>query len=158
VLAKPTTPQPALSGTGMPAADAPAGRLVIESSRQGPFTVMKMAGPLQAATVITAEAELLSTIVLAPAPLRLALDLTEVTALDSRGVGLLAKTRFAVRATRGTLHLIAPADSPAYNALHLGVTGSVMHWARDVAELLTHHDDRPHHPAQAEDPAALRSA
>ncbi|SEF53478.1 Anti-anti-sigma regulatory factor (antagonist of anti-sigma factor) [Thermomonospora echinospora] len=153
MLADPTTPQSAPPGTdllvGGASAERPAAGPVVGSFRRGPFTVLKMAGPLQAGTVVTAEAELLSTIVLAPPPLHLALDLTEVTAIDARGAVLLAKTRFAVRAARGTLHLVAPTDSPVYTALHLGTTGSVMRWATDLTDLLARHAGQDH-PAPAE--------
>ncbi|MFB4314186.1 STAS domain-containing protein [Actinomadura sp. 21ATH] len=103
-----------------PAGDTPRRELEIRTSRQGPLQILHLAGALHASTVVTAEAQILSTVVLTPRPLHLALDLTEVTRIDSAGTALLAKARFAVHAARGTLHLVAPAGSPARIALDSG--------------------------------------
>ncbi|MBA9002582.1 MULTISPECIES: hypothetical protein [Thermomonospora] len=124
---KPTAPQqPLLSDAGLPAAAAPGG-LTLESFRKGPFTVVKMAGRLHAGAAVTAEAEILSTIVMAPRPLRLVLDLTEVTSVDFHGKSLLTKTRFTVQAGRGTLLVVAPDDSPVHRIPHLDVVSTPVH-------------------------------
>ncbi|SEG23226.1 anti-anti-sigma factor [Thermomonospora echinospora] len=126
MLVRPTAPQPLLSEADLPPAGPSAERgrdgLAVESARRGTSTVLKMTGPLHKGTVVTAEAEILSTIVLAPQPLNLVLDLTEVDAIDSHGVGLLAKAHFAAHAVRGVLHVVAPADSLAHRVPHLNVT------------------------------------
>lgn len=92
--------------------------LAVRSRDHGPATVLAMQGDLVADTVVTAEARILTTVVLSARPLRLVLDLSGVGAVDSQGAALLAKTRFAVRAARGTLHLVAPYGSPARRVLN----------------------------------------
>lgn len=82
--------------------------LAVASWRQEPFTVLDLSGELQHTTLEDAEAQILSTILLGPSPMHLVLNMTAVTFLDSGGVNLLAKTRFAVRSSRGSLRLVVP--------------------------------------------------
>jgi anti-anti-sigma factor len=138
VLAKPP-PQPFSSDIELPAAGAPADRtgreLSIRASRQGLLKILHMRGALHAGTAVTAEAQILSTIVLTPRPLHLVLDLSEIAHIDAAGIGLLAKTRFAVHAARGTLHLVAPAGSPAQFALLAGVSHSGQDQVDDISDI-----------------------
>lgn len=144
MLVKPSAPQPFSPAAKPPAAgtpaDAPIGEragrdLAIHASRQGSLEVLRMDGVLHAETAVTAEAQILSTIVLNPKPLHLVLDLTGLTGLDAAGINLLAKARFAVRAARGTLHLVAPAGSPAHLALRTGVPGDAHAPVETVADI-----------------------
>ncbi|HEX2317087.1 MAG TPA: STAS domain-containing protein [Thermomonospora sp.] len=134
-----STPQPELPPTSPPA-DGDRASLTVEHRRHGAYNVLTMSGRLHAATVVAAEAEILSTIVLAGRPLHLVLDLTDVTAIDSRGISLLAKTRFAVRAVRGALHIIAPDDSPAHRVLREGLLSPAVHQAQRVADVIAECD------------------
>lgn len=136
MLAEPNTPQslppeadpvPATAPAAPPAADGtPQAEFTIRPSRQGPLNVLRMAGALYAPTVVTAEAQILSAIVLSERPLHLVLDMTEVTRVDSSGVSLLAKTRFAVHAARGDLHVVAPSGCPAQRAFAASVLSSAL--------------------------------
>ncbi|MWK35471.1 hypothetical protein GEV43_16480 [Actinomadura sp. J1-007] len=76
-------------GPGSQRSGAPArpGRPSLEtrSRAHGPATVLALAGDLVADTVVTAEARILTTVVLSPRPLRLVLDLSGVGAVDSQG-------------------------------------------------------------------------
>lgn len=153
MFVKPTEPQPLPPGSELPTAEPARPELTVESSRRGPFVVVKMTGRLHAATVTAAEAEILSTIVLAPPSPRLVLDLTEVTSIDSHGVRLLAKTRFAAHAVRGTLHVIAPDDSPAHRVPHLNVL-STPPQAEDLADVCP--SPAPDRPMTVADGSAAR--
>ena len=73
---------------------------------------------LVAETVVTAEAKILTTTVLAGRPLNLVLDLTGIDAIDQLGTALLTKTRFTVSAASGTLHLVAPPGGAVHPALN----------------------------------------
>ncbi|XVQ06548.1 STAS domain-containing protein [Spirillospora sp. CA-255316] len=99
-----------------------------------------MSGTLHAATVDTAEAQILSTIVLSPRPLRLVLDMTDITGIDSRGVSLLAKTRFAVHAARGTLHVLAPPGTPVQHALDNSVLSAAVKRVHHLSDILPRDD------------------
>ncbi|WP_344830827.1 STAS domain-containing protein [Actinocorallia longicatena] len=85
--------------------------LTVSFYTHAPFTVVELAGELQHATSPGAEAQILDTMGAAGGPVRLVLNLTGVTFLDSGGVNLLAKTSRAVRAGNGTLSCVAPAGS-----------------------------------------------
>ncbi|MFB4303292.1 STAS domain-containing protein [Actinomadura sp. NTSP31] len=126
MLVQPVTPQLAADSdapaTGGPAGAPPDPRerpaLVIETEERGDATVLSMAGPLVAGTLVTAEARILTTTVLAGRPLDLVLDLTRVDTIDQHGANLLSKTRFTVCAARGTLHIVAPRDGAVHPRLN----------------------------------------
>ncbi len=109
------TAGPGSDGTGADEATPPV--LGLDAARRGPFTVITLAGAVCGETVCDAEAQILEAVVLAERPLRLVLDLTRVEVLDSAGVELIAKTRFAVRSAGGALCLVVPADSPVHRIL-----------------------------------------
>ncbi|MFD0688743.1 STAS domain-containing protein [Actinomadura fibrosa] len=108
------------------------GGLVVETRSEGPFTVLEMTGRLEADTVPTAEARVLTTVVLASGPLHLALDLTGIEAVDTAGANLLTKAGFAVRAARGTFHLIVPDFAPARAAVARHLLGNVVRHRREL--------------------------
>ncbi|MUN41603.1 STAS domain-containing protein [Actinomadura litoris] len=121
MLVRPTEPPLEATSSPTPPAGAPtapsgARALRVQAGRHGRYTLLQMSGRLTADTAVTAEAQILTTIVLDPSP-HLALDLSELDVVDLHGAHLLTKTQFAVRAARGTLHLIAPANAPARDAL-----------------------------------------
>ncbi|MFV2172511.1 STAS domain-containing protein [Actinomadura sp. LOL_016] len=143
MLVKPTAPQPSSPEVEPTSADATADRtgarpgrdLTLRTSRQGSLSVLHMDGTLNAETAVTAEAKMLSTIVLTAAPLHLVLDLTGLTRIDSAGISLLAKARFTVHAARGTLHIVAPSGSPARLALQAGVPRSAHERVESIADI-----------------------
>lgn len=92
--------------------------LAFETGTRDGATVLTMKGRLVAETVVTAEAKILTTTVLAGRPLNLVLDLSEVDAIDQHGTALLTKTRFTVSAARGALHLVAPLGGAVHPALN----------------------------------------
>ncbi|WP_242903142.1 STAS domain-containing protein [Actinomadura terrae] len=108
----------------------------METCHEGRYTVLTLTGSLVADTVVTAEARVLTTIVLAEAPLALVLDLSKLEMVDLHGAHLLSKAQFAVRAARGTLHLIAPPGAPARGALSRYLLGSTVERREDL-KLLT---------------------
>ncbi|MEV5824271.1 STAS domain-containing protein [Spirillospora sp. NPDC052242] len=147
MLVKPSAPQPFSSDAEPPAATAPTGdrpgrELVLRTSRQGALEVLHMDGVLNAATAVTAEAQILSTIVLTREPLHLVLDLGGLTGIDAAGIALLAKARFAVHAARGTMHIVSPAGTPAHLALRAGVPRSAPGPVEDIADVRIE-DDAP---------------
>ncbi|QKG22991.1 STAS domain-containing protein [Actinomadura verrucosospora] len=101
-------------------APAPGARpaLAVETGTRDGATVLTMKGHLVAETAVAAEAQILTTTVLAGRPLNLVLDLTEVDAIDRHGTGLLTKTRFTVSAAKGALHLVAPPGGAVHPALN----------------------------------------
>ncbi|WP_242882110.1 STAS domain-containing protein [Actinomadura litoris] len=123
MLVRPTEPPLEATSSPTPPAGAPAApsapgskALRMQTGRHGRYTLLRMSGRLTADTVVTAEAQILTTIVLGPSP-HLALDLSGLEVVDLHGAHLLTKTHFAVRAAHGTLHLIAPPHAPARDAL-----------------------------------------
>lgn len=142
MLVKPSAPRPSSPETEPPVADSPAGpaaevadRLELRTSRRGSLEILHLDGALNAATAVTAEAQILSTIVLAPEPLHLVLDLEGLTRIDTAGIELVAKTRFAVHAARGTLHVVAPAGSPAQLALRSASPRSARNRVERIADV-----------------------
>ncbi|WP_242889142.1 STAS domain-containing protein [Actinomadura litoris] len=107
----------------------------METRSYGRYTVLNLTGRLVADTVVAAEARILTTIVLAEPPLSLVLDLSKLDAVDSHGAHLLNKAQFAVRAARGSLHLIAPAEGPARGALSRYLLGSTVERREDLTPL-----------------------
>ncbi|NDU71543.1 STAS domain-containing protein [Actinomadura sp. DSM 109109] len=112
-----------LDGADRPPAGAPAAgaagraRLAVEVAEEGGTALLAMAGRLVAETAVAAEARILTTIVLAERPLRLVIDLSRVEDIDPAGVALLTKARFAARAARADLHLVAPDGGAARASL-----------------------------------------
>jgi anti-anti-sigma factor len=92
--------------------------LNVTAHHQGLYQVITLAGELQHETVTSAEAEILSTIAIGPAPIRLILDLTSVSFPDSGGVNAIAKTRTAGHAADGSLCLVCPHGSRVRRVLH----------------------------------------
>ncbi|WP_067451334.1 STAS domain-containing protein [Actinomadura macra] len=113
-----------------PSPDRP--RLTMSSAAHDEGVVLTMTGHLVSETVVTAEANILTTIVLAEQPLRLALDLSRIDVIDAQGANLLTKARFTVRAARGTLYLIAPEGSPARRMLNRHLLKSVVERREDL--------------------------
>ncbi|WP_242910077.1 STAS domain-containing protein [Actinomadura terrae] len=120
----------------------------MRTGRHGRHTLLTMSGRLTADTVVTAEAQILTTIVLSTTPLHLALDLSRLEVVDLHGAHLLTKTHFAVRAARGTLHLIAPPHTPARSALSRYLLPHAVQHHHDLP-LLTPSDPRSPSPLAA---------
>ncbi|WP_051301419.1 STAS domain-containing protein [Actinomadura rifamycini] len=137
MLVKPSalSPDAVPPAAAAPTGDRPARDLALRTSKQGPLEVLHMDGVLDAETAVTAEAQILSTIVLTREPLHLVLDLGGLTGIDAAGIALLAKARFAVRAARGTLHIVAPAGSAAHFALRTGVPRTAPGPVEDIADI-----------------------
>ncbi|WP_242908830.1 STAS domain-containing protein [Actinomadura terrae] len=154
MLVRPTEP-PLEATSSPPPADAPSTAprpkaLGIQTGHHGRYTLLTMSGRLTADTVVTAEAQILTTIVLGPAPLHLALDLSRLDVVDLHGAHLLTKTHFAVRAARGTLHLIAPAHAPARGALSRYLLPHVVQHRQDLASLAPTGPSDPRSPSPLE--------
>ncbi|WP_460368981.1 STAS domain-containing protein [Actinocorallia lasiicapitis] len=99
----------------------------MNSRRHDAFLILGLTGELQDSTVEAAEAEILTAVILGPAPVHAIIDLSGVTVLDSGGVELLAKTRFAVRSSFGSLRLVAPPGGGPRRVLDLsGLTFPIL--------------------------------